>query len=151
MQKQELNQESHADYLPPQATDEINRGAHRAARGEQVVCQQDPMAGKQGVLVDLKGIGAVLQGIRGALRLIWQLPGLSDQGRPRMKLIGQRGGDNESSCLDANHQVNVPIGKPLGNLIDGRMEGLAIRQQRRDVFEENSLLGEVGDVPDFLL
>jgi hypothetical protein len=101
--------------------------------------------------VNLKGVGAVLQGVSGAVCLIRQLPRLSDQGRSGVKLVGQGGSDNESSRLDANHQIDASIGKPFGNLVDSCTKGFAIRQQRRDVFEEDPFLGKVGDVPDFLL
>jgi len=151
LQKHKLNQERHADYLAAQASDEINGGGHGAACGQQIVCHQDTVARKHSVLVNLKGVGAVLQGVRGAVRLIRQLPRLSDQGRSGVKLVGQGGSDNESSRLDANHQIDASIGKPFGNLVDSCTKGFAIRQQRRDVFEEDPLLRKVGDVPNLLL
>lgn len=151
LQKQKLNQESYADHFPAEASDEINRGAHGAASGQQVVYHQDSLIWKHGVLVDLDGAGAVLQGVGGAVRLIRQLPGLSDQRCSCLKCVGQCASDNEPSCLDANYQIDAPVGKPFGDLVDGCAEGVAVRQQRRDVFEEDPFLGKVRDVPDFLL
>lgn len=67
-----------------------------------------------------------------------------------MKFVRQGGSDDESSRLDPDDKIDAAVGKPFGNLVDGCMEGFAIRQQWSDVFEEDPFLGKVRDVPDFL-
>lgn len=85
------------------------------------------------------------------MRLVGKLAGFSYQCRSRLKPIRKRCSDNKSPCLNADNQIDLAIREMISNQINRGTEGFAISQERRDVFEEDSLLWKIGDIPDLLL
>src|ERR1700710_625777 len=69
----ELDGEAQADNLSAELADELHGGLHGAAGGEQVVDDENALAGLDGVEVDLEGVGAVFQVVVHASSLRGQL------------------------------------------------------------------------------
>ena len=63
LEEVELDQEREADDLALEPLDQLDRALDRAAGREQVVDDQDPLAGLDRVAVDLERVRAVLEGV----------------------------------------------------------------------------------------
>src|SRR5215217_3176078 len=144
----ELDQGGDPDDLASQPLDQTGRGPGGAAGGEDVVDDQDPLAGDDGVGVQLKGGAAVLERVLLGLDLVGQLAGLADGEEAGPEVVGDRGGQDEPAGLDADHLVDVAAAEVDHRLVDDRGEGDLVGQQRGDVLEDDPRLGEVGDVAD---
>src|SRR4029453_6498671 len=101
----ELDQGGDADDLAPRAPDQAGRGRGGAAGGEQVVDDQDPLAGNDGVGVQLEGGAAVLERVLLGLDLVGQLAGLADGDEAGPEVVGHRRGQDEAAGFDADHLV----------------------------------------------
>src|SRR5918997_1344735 len=144
----ELDQGGDADDLAPQALDQPGRRPGGAAGGEHVVDDQDPLAGDDGVGVQLQGGGTVLEGVLLGLDLVGQLAGLADGDEAGSEVVGDRGGEDEAAGLDPDHLVDVAAAEVDDRLVDHRGEADLVGQQRGDVLEDDPFLGEVGHVTD---
>src|ERR1700722_18801002 len=58
----ELDSEAEAGDLSAQLADELDGGLHGASGGEEVVDDDDALAGLDGVEMDLEGVGAEFEG-----------------------------------------------------------------------------------------
>src|SRR4029450_9380929 len=106
----ELDQGGDADDLAAEAFHQAGRGPGGAAGGEHVVDDQDPLAGHDGVGVQLQGGGAVLQRVLLGLDLVGQLAGLADGDEAGAEVVGDRRGQDEPAGLDGDHLVDVAAG-----------------------------------------
>src|SRR5438093_1345311 len=61
VQEAQLDDEPKADHRPAQLLDQANGRGRRPARGQDVVDDDGPFAGGDGIAVDLEQIGAVLE------------------------------------------------------------------------------------------
>src|SRR5262245_20793817 len=61
-EKRELDQEGGPDDHPAESLDELERGRHGAAGGQQIVDREHALAGLDRVLVDGEDVGSVLEG-----------------------------------------------------------------------------------------
>jgi hypothetical protein len=102
----ELDGEGEAGDLSAELLDELDGGLHGAAGGEQVVDQDDALAGLDGVEVDLQRIRAVLQVVADAGNGRGQLLGLAHGDEAGVEAVGQRGAEDEAARLDAQDQVD---------------------------------------------
>ena len=75
---------------PPERLDQAGRRRGGAAGGEHVVDDQDPLAGMDGVAVDLELVGAVLELVLLAGDRPRQLAGLADRHEPGAEAVGDR-------------------------------------------------------------
>src|SRR5215217_3469207 len=148
LEELQLDQGGDADDLAAEALDEAGRGPGGAAGGEDVVDDQDPLAGGDGVGVQLQGGGAVLELVLLGLDLVGQLAGLADGHEAGPEVVGDRRGQDEPAGLDPDHLVDVAPAEMDDRLVDHRREGDLVGQQRGDVLEDDPRLGEVRDVAD---
>src|SRR5215217_7541063 len=144
----ELDQGGDADDLAPQALDQAGRSPGGAAGGEHVVDDQDPLAGDDGVGVQLEGGAAVLERVLLGLDLVGQLAGLADGHEAGPEVVGDRRGQDEPAGLDPDHLVDVAPAEMDDRVVDHRGEGDLVGQQRGDVLKDDPRLGEIGDVAD---
>ena len=85
LEEVELDEEREADDLALEPLDELDRALDRAAGREQVVDDQDLLAGLDRVAVDLERVRAVLEGVLDGDRLGRQLAQLADRDEPRVR------------------------------------------------------------------
>src|SRR5215469_3461490 len=88
-----------------EALDELNRGLHGATGGEEVVDDDDALAGKDGVLVDLQRVGAVLEVVLHGFGFGGELAGLADGHEAGVETVGERRTENEAAGFDAEDDV----------------------------------------------
>src|SRR5215211_5686679 len=90
LEELELDEGGDAHHLAAEALDEAGGGPGGAAGGEHVVDDQDPLAGGDGVGVQLQGGGAVLERVLLGLDLVGQLAGLADGDEAGPEVVGDR-------------------------------------------------------------
>ena len=122
--------------------------AHGAAGREQVVDDEDPLAGLDGVAVDLEGVGAVLERVLDGQRLGRQLAQLADRHEARVQLVRHRRREDEPARLHAHDDVDLLVAVRLEHQVDRLLVGRGVLEQRRDVVEQDAGLREVGDLAD---
>ena len=142
-QEVELDGKTQPGDHAAQLLHQLHRALHRAAGGEQIVHQHHTLSGRDGVGVDLERVRAVLEVVGNAHHRRGQFSGLSDWNKAGVETIGQRGAEDESARLDAQHQVDFARNVVRGQRIDQLGESRLILEQRGDVVKKNPRLGKV--------
>src|SRR5438034_3107857 len=148
LQEVELDEEREADDVALQALDELDRALDRAARREEIVDDQDLLAGLDCIAVDLERVGAVLEGVLDGDRLGRQLAELPDGDEAGVELVRHRRAEDEATRFHPDHDVDRLALVGLEHQVDRLAVGGLVLQQRRDVVEEDPGLREVGDLAD---
>src|SRR4051812_4355619 len=151
VQELELDDECEADDLSAKLLDEVDLRLRRPARGEKIVVDEDARAARDRVRVQLESVEAVLESVLGAHRPPGQLSRLARSHEPALEPVGERGAEDEAAGLGAQDEVGLPRLGKLGELFDRFLQRLPVGEQRHDVLEDDSPLGEVWDVPDLRL
>jgi hypothetical protein len=144
----QLDQEGQPHHDAAGLFDEPEGRRHRAPRREQVVHDQDALAGRDGVLVHGQGVAPVLELVLDRDRLRRQLPELPDRDEPRAELVRQGAAEDEPPGLDPDDDLDTGLDVAGGELVQDALEGLRVPQEGRDVLEEDALRREILDVPD---
>jgi hypothetical protein len=84
-----------------------------------------------------------------AFRIIDRLPGAAHPAVYKITFSCDCGDEHEG--LGAQDEVGLPRLGKLGELLDGLVQRLRVGEERHDVLEDDSPLGEVRDVPDLRL
>ena len=140
----EFDGEGEAGDFAAELFDELDGGFHGAAGGEQVVDEQDALAGLDGVEVDFERVGAVFEIVGDAGYRCGQLARLADGDEAGIEAVGERGAEDESAGFDAEDEVDLAFKIVGGERVDEHGEAGAVFEQRGDVVEEDARLGEVG-------
>ena len=112
-----------ADHFPAQLFHQLGRGQGGAAGGQQVIDDQDFLAGLDAVLVDFQGVAAVFQGVLFADGPGRQLARLARRDETAAQLVGQHAAEDEAARLDAHDLVDglrPGISSPSGSWPGGR-------------------------------
>ena len=128
--------------------DERARGRHRAARGEQVVHQDDALAGLHGVRMHLDRGRPVFQRVGLGDGLARELAHLADGHERLVEAFGERGPEDEAAALDAGHEVEVEAGDRVRQVRAAQAEAGARVEDARDVPEQDPRRGEVRNLED---
>src|SRR5262249_9156924 len=105
-------------------------------------------AGLDGVSVNFERLGPVLE-IKGlGHRAEGELSELAQRHETRADVLRQRRAEDESARLHRGDLVDAHAAVTPAEPADHFRKELAIAQDGRDVLEENSLLGKVGDFAD---
>ncbi len=137
-----------ADDIAAGLADELDGRARRAPGGDQVVDQQDAVAGADGVGVDLDGVDAVFELIVLADGRPGQLALLADRHEADAELAGHSTAEYEAARLDADDVIDGCVDEWLDEPVDRRAQAGGVGQQRGDVAELDAGLGIVGDRAD---
>ena len=89
--------------------DELRGGGGGAAGGEQIVDNQDAVAGGDRAGVHFERVGAVLQIVGDADALAGQLFRLAHGDEAGAERVGQRRGEDEAARFDADHQIDAGV------------------------------------------
>jgi len=140
----EFDGEGEAGDFSAELLDQLDGGFHGAAGGEQVVYEDDALAGCDGVEVNLKGIGTVLKVISDAGHGSGELARLAHGHKAGVEAVGQGGSEDEAAGLDAKDQVNVVRDIVRRQGVNELGEASLVLEQGGDVVEQDAGLGEVG-------
>src|SRR5207247_5706143 len=104
---------------------------------------EDAVSATNRVLVNLEAVGAVLERIAHAHALGWQLLRFTHRNKTCAQRVGQGRREDKTARFNADNHVNAGILVMLLEPVDGVMKALAVLQQRGDVIEQDSRLGEI--------
>src|SRR5262245_58857407 len=90
----------------------------RSAGCQQVVRNDNPHAGSDGILVYLKGIHPILQLIADTHGFRWKFGWLSNWNETGSEVIRQGRSENESPGFDAEHNIRAKRPDLLGEGVD---------------------------------
>src|SRR5947209_970038 len=144
----ELDQERHADDVPPELLDQAERRGHRAARGEQVVDGEHALPRLDRVLVDGERVAPVLELVLDFDGLARQLAELPHGDQARAELVGERTTEDEPARLDGDDDVHALFLVSACEHIDHVAERRAVLQEGGDVLEEDPFGRKILDVAD---
>src|SRR5687768_7246190 len=110
----EFDEDGDADDLAAELFDDVAAGFHGSAGGEDVVADEDALAGTDGVLVHFENALAVFEGV--ALRdgAEGELAGLADDAEARGEAAGDGGAEDEAAGLGADDEVDVLPAEGVG-------------------------------------
>src|SRR5918998_2585837 len=147
----EFYEEGDAGHGGAGVLDELAHSTGGAARGEQVVGDEDLGAGRYGVGVGFERGGAVLELVGRGDRLGGKLVGLARQDETLARPVGQGGAEDEAAGLGREDAVVVEAVGGEREGVDGGVEGLAVLYEGGNVLERDPGFGEVRDGSDAAL
>src|SRR5579863_5649884 len=114
----EFEDEAEAGDAAAEVLDQFGDGGGRASGGEDVVDDQDLLAGNDGVPVNFQRIGAVFERVFDALDGGGQFIRLADGNEAGADGVGEDGSEDEAAGLDANDGGDPGIAIPCAEGID---------------------------------
>src|SRR5512135_1801596 len=93
--------------------------------------------------MDFQRVSAVFEFIAFLESFSGKLARFSDQHDSGAELVGKRRADDKTPCLDTDYLVDLFTNITVGHEIDHPLVRSRIRQERRDVLEDNAFLGEI--------
>jgi hypothetical protein len=94
---------------------------------------------------------AVLGLVRDLVARGGQLSRLARGDEARVEARREGAAEDEAACLDADDDVDVLTDEALGDRVEDDVKRARLREQRRDVLEQDPLARKVGDVTDLAL
>jgi hypothetical protein len=141
----EFDSEGQAGDYAAELLDQLEGCFHGAAGGEQVVDEQDALAGLDGVEVDFEGVGAVFEVVGDAGDGRGELARLAHGDEAGVEAVGERGAEDESARLDAEDEVDFAFEIVRGEGVDEHGHADAVFEHGGDVVKEDSRLGKIRD------
>src|SRR5262249_29942117 len=105
-QKVQLEDKAEPGDFSIQIFDQAGDCGGRSASGEHVVDDEDALARRDCILVDLKHVGTVLQRVFDSFALGGQLLFFAHRNESVAESVGDGGRDDEAAGFDAEHDVN---------------------------------------------
>ena len=147
----ELDEEEHLHDRAAELFDELRGRLGRAARGEQVVDDDDALSRLDGVLVDFDRRLAVFEVVGLFDRFAGQFALFADGNEPRPELVGDRGAEEESARFHAGYDVEIHAGERLRHFVHREAQAFAAVEDARDVAEEDAGFRKIGNAADVVL
>ncbi len=144
----EFDEDSDACDLSAELSDEVAGGFHGAAGSEDVVTDEDSLAGFDAVGVHLEGVFAVFEVVGGGYAGSGELAWFSDESEACGEAAGDGGAEDEAPAFGADDEVDVFSAEGIGEEFDGEGEAGGIGEEWGDVAEEDAFFGEIGDFAD---
>ena len=141
----ELDGESQADDFSAQLFDELDGGLHGAAGGEEVVDEDDALAGLDGVEMDFEGVGAVFQIVRDASDGGGKLFRLAYGDEAGIEAVSERGTKDEAAGFNAKDEIDLLLEVVGGKGVNELGEAGLVLEDGGDVVEEDAGLGKIRD------
>ena len=102
----EFDCEGEAGDFSAELLDELYGGFHGAAGSEEIVYEDDALAGLDGVEMDFKGVGAVLKIVGNAGDGSGELAGLAYGNEAGVEAVSEGGAEDEAAGFDAEDEVD---------------------------------------------
>lgn len=144
----EFDEEGGGDDLGIEGFEELDGSSCRAACGEKVIDEEDFFAGFDGIGVDFDGVFAVFEGVGHGVDGPGEFAFFTDGDEAGVEDLGDSGGEDEAAGVDADDFVDFFALGGIGKELKGGFEEGGVSEDGGDVLEEDSGLGEIGDVPD---
>ena len=90
-------------------------------------------------------VGSVLKRVLHESRLVREFSRLSHRNEPRAQRRRHRGAEDESSAFRPHDHIDALVAKRVGHELDGKREAGGAGQKRRDILEDDALLGGLED------
>ncbi len=132
--------------LPPSLPTRSMELDRRGARRDEVVDDEDPLTGRDGIGVHLEVLDGVL--VRGddADGFARQFPLLPDDGHAETQFAGDGRREQETPRFDARDDVGSLGHGPGGELVNGLIESGGVLDEGGEVLEHDARLGEIRHV-----
>ena len=143
-----FNEHSRTYHFAAELANEFDARTHRAACGEEIVSDKHATARFYRVFVNLEAVRSVLKRVFDRARAIGKLAAFARGHESRRETGRDRRAENESTTLGTNDDINARRTKRIRHDFHSKREPCRIRQQRRDIFEEDAGLGKVRDIAD---
>src|SRR5579875_2776680 len=136
----QLDQKSIPHHLGAEALQQPpGRGGGPPGR-EEIVDDQDPLPGVDGVAVDLERVflGKLVAG---------KLAGLANRDETGAERVGERRPQHVAARFDADDEVDILVAVTVDEEVDRGLEADLVTQQRSNVPKQNAGNREIGDRP----
>src|SRR5690349_14861116 len=148
VEERELHHEEEGAHLRSLLVDQLRRAPGGAAGREQIVDHRHLLSRLHRVHVRLEHALPVLQRVLDAVGLVRQLAQLADGREADLQPVRQRRAEDEAARLDRHHPVEPAPPQPRLHGVEHVLERAGVREDRRDVLEDDAGLGKVGNVAD---
>ena len=144
----EFHEKVEPGNLASQLPNERHRRGRRAPCGQQVIHDQHAFSHTNRIAVDGKGVQTVFEAVFDFKNVGGQFAGLPDWNEPGVQPIRQEPTENEPARFNTD-DFGYPLSQIVGGqLIGDRRQGAGVFEQRGDIVEENTWLGEIGYLPN---
>jgi hypothetical protein len=126
----------------------LTGGGERAAGGQQIIHQEHVGAGVETVDVHVQLGAAVFKIVLHLVRAVRQLPRFAQRHERFVHLQRQGRREQKATRLRRRHGVDWPAPIMLQHQPDRFLKCRRVRQQRRDILEQDARLGKIRDVAD---
>src|SRR5258708_10800993 len=123
--------------------DETNDGACCPASGQQIIDDQNTMAGPDGGLVHFERVLAVFEIVRDRDFFGWQLFRFADRNKSGSELVRKRRRKDKSARFDAHNRIDLFAIDLCPESIDRNLEACRVKKERRDVVKIDARLWEI--------
>ncbi len=133
---------------PPSWRIKLTCGCGCASGGEEIVAEEDVLAGLDGVGVDFERIGGVFELVGDGYCFRGQFFRFANGDESGVETVGESRGENEAARFDSGDDVYFVAVVVLAEAVDERVETARVLQQSGEVVEKNAGLGVVGNFAD---
>ena len=147
----ELYEEGDASYDTACVLDELAHGASGAARGEEVVGDEDAGSWRYSVGVGFQGVGAVLELVGGGDSFAGELVRFSGEDEAFAGAVSEGRAEDEAASLGREDPVVFEVFREASEGVNGEVEGFTVFYEGRYVLEGDAWLWEIGDGSDVTL
>ena len=146
----EFHQEREKNDLTAGFLDQFDRGTGRASGGQYIVVDEYPVAGDDGIGVDLEGVGAVFQIVRNGKGGERQFAFFTDRDVPYPQTVRDERAEKETPGLDGGNFGDAQALCLVAQLVECLVRGARVEQQRGYVAKGHARLGEILDIADVM-
>src|SRR4029077_7727098 len=108
-QEGKFNGKGGAIYGASKRLHQLHGGCRRASGSQQIIADQDALAGLDGIFVNLERVCSVFELIGDLRGLAWQFAGFADGNESGPQPIRQSGGEYKTTGPDTHHYVDLAI------------------------------------------
>lgn len=125
--------------------DQLGCGSGSSPGGEEIIANNDALAGLDGVFVDFERVGAVFESVGNAGGFGGKLFRLAYGHKTRAKAVSQSRGKNEAARFDSGDHVNLVAAVVIAERIDELVKSLLVLEEGGEIIKEDAGLGIIGD------
>jgi hypothetical protein len=148
VEKGELDEEGGGHDVGVEGLEEFDRCRGRSARGEEVIDEQDVLAGLYGVFVNFHDSFAIFKGVGHRASGPRELSFLADRDKPGPEDLRHARGENEATSVNSDHFVDAGVAGGGGQMLQRSLEKVGVAEDGSDIFEDDPRLREVLHVAD---
>lgn len=146
MEEAEFDQKGAGENGGTEAMAEVNGCGNSASRGEEVVDNDHPSAGLEGVGVHFQRCGSVFQIVVGRNRMGRKFAFFSDENDASAQGVGKSAPENKSSGVYGHDGVGFLGTEGVGHQVNKIPESAGVGANRGDVLENDAGFGEIRHV-----